>query len=238
MLFKKNTILLPLFFLVFINSYGQHYNQSVKIIGKMSDVMRNGNLKSTIILDTISNKTNLYGLGPLDSLKGEVIILNGRIYKSFIQNSRGVVDSSASKLAAPFFSYANISKWLLLHLPDSVINLRSLDEYLSVRFSKSVQPFYFKLTGKIDAGTIHIVNLPSNYKIKSPSDARTGQVNFDLKEQKVIILGFFSFNHKSIFTHHDTNMHLHLLTGDRVLMGHVDELTFNSNNLTIEVQEF
>lgn len=238
MIIKKNSVLLFSFFLVVINSYSQRYVQSVKIIGKMSEVMRKGNLTPTIMMDTISNKTNLYGMGPLDSLKGELIILDGKIYKSFIQNDIVVIDSSASKVLAPFFSYVNISKWSWLLLPNTVTNLKSLNDYLSNRFSKSEQPFYFKIIGTIDSGTIHIANLPSYYKIKSPNDALTGQVKFSLKNEQVVILGFFSFNHQGIFTHHDTNMHLHLLTKNRALMGHVDDLFFNSNNITLEVQEF
>jgi hypothetical protein len=38
------------------------------------------------------------------------------------------------------------------------------------------------------------------------------------------VLGFYSNSHHAIFTHHTTNMHLHLKTLDNLLAGHIDDL--------------
>jgi len=39
------------------------------------------------------------------------------------------------------------------------------------------------------------------------------------------MLGFYSNAHHAIFTHHTTNMHIHIKTMDNTLAGHVDDLT-------------
>ena len=39
------------------------------------------------------------------------------------------------------------------------------------------------------------------------------------------MLGFYSNSHHAIFTHHTTNMHIHVKTVDNKIAGHVDGLT-------------
>jgi acetolactate decarboxylase len=39
------------------------------------------------------------------------------------------------------------------------------------------------------------------------------------------MLGFYSNAHHAIFTHHMTNMHIHVKTTDNKIAGHVDDLT-------------
>ena len=43
----------------------------------MKNVMWKGELHGNLKLDTISNKTNLYGLGPVEYLAGEILIIDG-----------------------------------------------------------------------------------------------------------------------------------------------------------------
>lgn len=42
-----------------------HKPHEVKIVGQMKNVMRKGQLHANINLDTIADKSHLYGLGPL-----------------------------------------------------------------------------------------------------------------------------------------------------------------------------
>jgi len=50
----------------------------------MKDVMWKGQLQGIINLDTITNKTNLYGLGPVEYLTGEILVIDGKSYKSTV----------------------------------------------------------------------------------------------------------------------------------------------------------
>jgi acetolactate decarboxylase len=60
--------------------------------------------------------------------------------------------------------------------------------------------------------------------VSSPAEAHQGQVNYSVNDEQVEIIGFFSTEHKTIFTHHDTFLHMHLITADRQQMGHLDEV--------------
>ena len=91
----------------------------------------------------------------------------------------------------------------------------------------------FKISGVADNALIHIVNLPAGSKVNSPTQAHQGQIDYELSNEQIDIVGFFSTEHKAIFTHHDSNVHLHLITENRQKMGHLDEILFKDGSLTL-----
>lgn len=223
------TILVP----VSLGSKAQQTANTVKIVGEMRNVKWKGQLYGNISLDTIANKTNLYGLGPVEYLAGEILIIDGKSYKSTVVSDTAMKVEETYDIKAPFFGYANISKWTERTLPDSVQTIRQLEQYLDSITTSSPRPFMYKLSGIVEQATIHIVNLPKGTKVSSPEDAHKGKVSYQLKGEQSEIIGFFSTGHKTIFTHHDTYMHMHLITTDRKKMGHLDEVLFKTGTVKL-----
>lgn len=166
--------------------------------------MWKGQLGGNIDLDTIANKTNLYGLGPVEYLRGEVLIIDGTAYKSTVAHDSTMKVEATYDIKAPFFGYANIAQWTEEVLPDSVQTIPQLERYLDEVTQASPRPFMFKLSGTVQQAIIHVVNLPEGSKVSSPEEAHQGQVNYELKNEPSDIVGFFSTEHKAVFTHHDT----------------------------------
>lgn len=225
---KHKTILLTLtiFTLTSNSAIAQQTSGDVKIVGEMKNVMWKGQLSGSINLDTLTNKTHLYGLGPVEYLRGEILIVDGKSYKSTVVSGKTMKVEETYDLKAPFFGYAVISKWTEHELPDSVQSIPQLETYLVQTTKNAPRPFMFKLTGTVEQATIHVVNLPEGSKVSSPDEAHEGQKNYDLKNEQSEIIGFFSTEHKAIFTHHDTFLHMHLITKDRLKMGHLDKVVF------------
>ena len=215
------------------SSSAQHTTHGVKIVGQMKNVMWKGQLYGTIDLDSISNKTNLYGLGPVEYLAGEILVLDGKSYKSTVVSDTRMDVAETFEIKAPFFGYANISRWTKQTLPDSVQTLPQLESYLNRVTGNSSRPFMFKLTGTVEQATIHIVNLPKGTNVSSPDEAHNGQVSYQLANESSEIIGFFSTEHKGIFTHHDTYLHTHLITADRHKMGHLDKLLLKKGTVKL-----
>ncbi len=208
-------------------------DNEVIVVGEMKNVMWKGQLFANINLDTIANKTNLYGLGPLEYLAGEILIIDGKSYQSTVISNDKMKVEETFTIKAPFFGYANISKWEEKILPDSILTTQQLEEYINQETKQSKRPFMFKLNGKIDNAKIHIVNLPKGSKVSSPKQAHEGLINYYLTNEKVDIVGFFSTEHQTIFTHHDTYLHMHLITSDRQKMGHLDEVLFKKGEMKL-----
>ncbi|WP_241498970.1 acetolactate decarboxylase [Rufibacter ruber] len=213
--------------LVLIISWGtcsSAYAQQVKLVGAMRNVMMKGQLRATVDLDTLSSKTHLFGLGPMENLAGEILVLDGTAYKATVQPDNSMKVEETFQLKAPFFGYATVEKWVEQKLPAKVQTLPQLEDYLTQRAANVKEPFFFKLEGMAEHATIHVVNLPAGTVVRSPKDAHQGQVDYAVANVPVQVLGFYSTAHKTIFTHHDTNLHLHLITADKQKMGHVDGL--------------
>ncbi|PVY40723.1 acetolactate decarboxylase [Pontibacter virosus] len=212
-------------------------SSDVQVVGAMRHVMWKGELAGKVDLDTLTNKQHLYGLGPVEYLAGELLILDGKSYKSVVTSDTTMRVEETFAVKAPFFVYAQVPDWHELSLPDSIRTMQQLELYLDHETQNSKRPFAFRVSGQVERATIHIVNLPAGSTVSSPAEAHQGQVNYELAQSDVDIVGFFSTEHKAVFTHHDTFMHLHLITKDRAQMGHLDDVTFKSGTLTLYLPE-
>lgn len=230
---KIYTIVLS--FSLFTSYYlsAQQFVNEVKIVGQMKNVMWKGELYGNIDLDTIANKEHLYGLGPVEYLAGEILIIDGKCYKSTVVYNNKMEVEETFNIKAPFFGYANISNWSEQSLPDSILTIDQLEKYLYKKSENSTSPFLFKLKGEVKKATFHIVNLPKGSKVSSPDEAHKELMKFKLRNEKIEIIGFFSTAHKTIFTHHDTFLHMHLISLDRKKMGHIDDVFFKKGSFKI-----
>jgi acetolactate decarboxylase len=225
--YSKSKTRQSIFFLL-ISAYSSNADvpNAPRIVGAMKDVMWEGKLQGVINLDTISDKKHIYGLGPVEYLTGEVVIIDGVSYKSQVKADSTIQVTNTFKIKAPFFSYANIPKWRELELPDSISTLPGLERFLDEKTKTRSGPYLFKIEATVDSATFHIVNLPTGAKVSSPGDAHSGQRNFQIKNTAVQLIGFFSTQHQAIFTHHDTHIHIHLITEDLKQMGHLESIDF------------
>lgn len=224
---------LTLLTLVSFTSAAQPTKNKVKIVGQMRNVMWKGQLYGTISLDTIANREHLYGFGPVEYLAGEILIMDGKSYLSTVVSETEMKVEETYHLKAPFFAYANIARWTERTLPDSIQTLPQLEAYLDKVTRSAPRPFLFKLTGTVAKASIHIVNLPKDSKVSSPDEAHQGRKNYELTNEPSEIIGFFSTRHKAVFTHHDTFLHLHLISTDRQKMGHLDEVLFKKGTVRL-----
>jgi acetolactate decarboxylase len=69
--------------------------------------------------------------------------------------------------------------------------------------------------------------------VSSPEEAHQGQTNYELENINSDIIGFFSTQHQTIFTHHDTFLHMHLINKDRQKMGHLDKVLFKKGSMKL-----
>jgi len=204
---------------------------NITIVGAMKNVMWKGELGNNINLDTISNKTGLYGLGPSSYLTGELLINNGKSYVSKVTSNSTMTVKKTFEVSAPFFVYGNVSEWHEIELPPNVKTIKDLETFIDDKTADFKRPFAFKLIGQASSAQIHIQNLPEGTKVSSPDDAHQGQTNYDLVNKEVDIVGFFSTKHQGVFTHHDSYLHMHLITQDEGEMGHLDVLEIGKMTL-------
>lgn len=204
----------------------------LEITGAMHRVMREGKLEGMINLDTIQNKEHLFGVGPLAFLRGEILILDGQAYVSRATPDSTIVIEENWQAQAPFFVAARVPAWEEVSLPDSVRTIPQLENFL-LQLRGDAEPFPFKLTGNVAFADIHIVNLPPGSAVSSPQEAHVGLQHFYLENEPVDMVGFFSTQHQTVFTHHDSYVHMHLITQDRKKMGHLDAVQLQPSAVSL-----
>lgn len=218
------------------NSLQKSAYSDIQIVSAMKNVMWKGELHGKILLDTIKDKTGLYGVGPLEGLRGEVLLFNGVTYTSKVDSAGNPILETSTDVRAPFFVYANVNMWDTISLPSSISTIDQLDKFIDDSTKSNKRPFAFRLSGKVEELHYHIQNLPPNTKVSNPKEAHAGQVKYKLDTAEVEIVGFFSTEHQGIFTHHDTHLHLHVLSNDLKHMGHMDKVLFRDMKLLLPLR--
>jgi len=209
----------------------------VSIVGQMKDVKWKGELQGKLALDSLPGGTAVYGMGPLSFLRGEIMVYGGRYYVARVLPDSSMQVKEEAHIEAPFFGYAVIPAWKSMNLPNTVWNLSQLQTWLGTLNFNRGEAFMFRMEGQIQEARIHVVNLPEGSQVRSPEDAHRGKVDYVLNQGIVSIIGFYSTRHRGIFTHHDTYLHLHLLSADKQKMGHVDGLRFDPKHMRIFLPE-
>ena len=194
---------------------------TVTVTGAMRNVMWKGELGPVISLDSLRNKGS-YGIGPLSGLRGEILLSNGIPYVSFIDEEGTPRVEKRPDATAPFLVRTSQVTWDQHKLPNTEINHKYIEHYLNKLATKYDEPFAFRILGNATAADIHVQNLAPGSIVSSPTEAHAGQVNLQVPPGAVEILGFYSRKHQGIFTHHDSNVHMHLITEDKKMMGHLD----------------
>lgn len=198
--------------------------QEIHVIGAMKQVMWKGELEGIIKLDTLESDGSLYGLGPESFLTGELLISKGKTYVSRVTSDSTMTVEQRSDVTAPFFVYGYAEGMNASELPPEIKSIPDLERFLDQKSKNQDQPFLFTLSGTAITAKIHVQNLPPGSKVTNPDEAHQGQVDFLLNNRQVEIVGFYSTKHQGIFTHHHSHVHMHLITSDKSMMGHLDEI--------------
>ncbi len=206
----------------------------VVVTGAMRRTMWEGQLAGLILLDSIA-KPGTYGIGPLEYLRGEITLVDGHSFVSTAVNDSAMRVEERSDVKAPFFVRAQVSGWVDVPLPMEVVDLLSLDAFLTAWGKDRSPPFVFRIDGLVTEAQLHVMDVPPGTEIHGPDEAHASQKNFTLREVDAELVGFFSTRHKAVFTHHDTNIHVHLVTADRSAMGHVEQLLLDPRRVRLKV---
>jgi acetolactate decarboxylase len=197
----------------------------VKHSGALRTIM-SGNLQSVISLDSFSNKKNFYALGAVDHLKGEIQIFDSKPSNSFIMDSTLQI-KDAYNLKAALLVYTEVETWNEFKI-ENILTKDDLENAISETAKSNginlENPFPFLLEGKIKELDWHVINWKDGDTIHSHTKHKASGLNGNLKDEDVLIIGFYSSKHKAVFTHHTTNMHMHFKTDDNTVAGHIDDL--------------
>lgn len=203
-------------------------NFKVKYKGALKNIMHKGDISAKADLKEIENLEHIYALGALEYLKGEIQIFDSKPFNTMVTDSVLTFDNSFNKKAT-LLVFASVNKWKSISIPTVVVSHEQLEKYIEQEAMKNQidpdEPFPFLLEGTPKSFDWHVINWKDGDTEHSHAKHISSGLNGTVENRQVEMLGFYSDSHHAIFTHHITNMHIHVKTVDNKIAGHVDGLT-------------
>ena len=223
-------------FVIIMNSCSTSNNKEVEVhyYGALKNMMHKGDLSAKVTLDELKDMNHLYALGAVDNLKGEVLILDGVPSVSYVEGNDSskimMLDNSFEKKACLLVT-ASVEQWESIIIPNTVITYENFEGFVKKAASESGvntdEPFPFMIEGFIKSFDWHIIDWPEGDTEHSHDKHIHSGLYGTLENQAVEMLGFYSDKHHAIFTHHTTNMHVHVKSDKAI--GHADSFTLGEN---------
>lgn len=200
----------------------------VKYFGALKNMMHKGDVSAKADLSDFENSEHLYAIGALENLKGEIQIIDGESFNTFILDS-AISFNKLFNRKATLLVYATVETWNTHEITDDIKTYEQLEEYIaSIAKENGVninEPFPFLIEGNAKSFDWHVINWKDGDTEHSHEKHVNSGLHGTIENREVELLGFYSNSHHAIFTHHTTNMHIHVKTSDNEIAGHIDGLT-------------
>jgi acetolactate decarboxylase len=197
----------------------------VRWIGAQREVLA-GDIRGHVALAELSATPHLYGLGPLEGVRGEVSIFGGPPSIARIDVGM-VVTTETWDARACFLVWAQVPSWFEHTHRSALEHLERVEnEVVALASERDLdldRPFPFRVLGSAVAATLHVLDkrdgLPHNSERHEQAKVRR-----TLRHTAVELIGFHSRQHRGVFTPRDSNVHVHLRTDDGRVSGHLEEI--------------
>ena len=200
----------------------------VEYKGALKNMMQKGDISAKTDLAIFENTKHFYALGAIENLKGEIQIFDSEPFNTMEVDSMLTFDNSFNKKAT-LLVYTSVSKWKLINIPNNVVTYEQLENYIEQTAQENKintdEPFPFLIEGRPESFDWHVINWKDGDIEHSHEKHKNSGPHGTINNRQVEMLGFYSNSHHAIFTHHTTNMHIHVKTVDNKIAGHIDGLT-------------
>jgi len=209
----------------------------VKVAGEMKKIMRQADLSAHISLDTLINKPHIYGHGPAEGIKGEILIIDSKPYWCKVEAEQPVTIIS-QKIKAAMLVYAQVPGWKQTTITDEIKDYASLEKavekFASQNGQRLEEPFPFLIKGNINTASWHVIDWKEEVTHTFDNHKQFAKYG-RFSNEPVVLLGFYSNKHHSIFTHHTTNMHIHVMDEKKTIVGHLEDFSAGTGTLTLSI---
>lgn len=223
----KRLYIIGLILPVFLTGCNTNSEITVEYSGALREIM-SGNIMATKSLRELKDIKDVYALGAMENLKGEIQIFKGEVFNSYVSDSIVLIANSYDHKAS-LLVYSDVKDWEAVEVPSDITTKVDLEEFVyDIANEKGIsieEPFPFLISGVVQSLSWHVINWAENDKEHTHEKHKLSGLNGVINNNTVEIIGFYSDKHKGVFTHHSTNIHLHFRTDEGKLAGHVDDLT-------------
>lgn len=225
----------PIIFLtLLISSCTSTPTFTVQHAGALKNMMHMGDISAKTNLADLKSTPNLYAIGAFENLKGEIQIFNSESFNTFVQDSALAFDKTFDKKAT-LLVWAQVEEWTSIEIPKDITTLNELESFVSAAALKNnidtTKPFPFLIDATAQSFDWHVINWKDGDRVHTHAKHVNSGLKGTQTDTKVELLGFYSTSHHAIFTHHTTNMHIHVKSASPTIAGHLDGLVLGNGGV-------
>jgi alpha-acetolactate decarboxylase len=203
--------------------------------GRLSDLMQQGRTGPAVWLRKLGEDPSLVGLGALSGLRGEVAVVDGRIWLGYATgdtNSHGRELDGADETAA-FLAVASVPEWRTF-----TVGVRVLDESIDRTLESLARdagldarrPLPVVVTGRLRNLRFHVADgrgMAQGVPI-SEKDLLAASSKGGAEDVQGVLVGFFSTAAHPAILHPGKSRHLHVVLPEKPEVGHVDHVDLDA----------
>jgi acetolactate decarboxylase len=213
------------------------WQPAVQVYGAMRNFMKGNDFGGKVQLSTLT-RPHLYGLGVASGLRGELLAWDGTITLTTVAPGGKTTSRPAPAASqAALLVTSEVAHWQAVPLPTAVADVATLERLITraaaQRGLDTTTALPFRLSGRPIAVHYHVMDWPGSTTQHTMENHKQYAVKGTFVNEAVEVLGFFSRQHQSIFTHHSTFLHMHARPAGRAFAGHVDDLRFAPGAATL-----
>ncbi len=199
----------------------------VRVYGELRAIMQRGDLSPKVLLDTLNLKETTIGLGVASDLEGEIIIVNGKVYVSHVEDGKIESEQTSKLTAAMLVMYeVGISDHLVSVDIDSI---EHLEKFIG-GYARS-QPLAFIINADEGEVFYHVIDWKQGVA-HTPGNHKQFAIRASFSNENVIMIGFYS-EQAGVFTPHTSKLHLHVYDPKTGIVGHVEEIRLRNPGIEI-----
>jgi len=204
--------------------------EPVEVHGALRAMFHQGEIGEKVKLDALLPDADLYAVGALADLAGEITVIGGKAYLSYPEGEQQARTelSSESDAGATLLVATRVAAWSK-HSIEAAIPFEKIGaeiERLARAAGLSLDArIPFLLEGEFEQLRWHVVD---GRRLAGGGDSHedhlAAAVNLSRERAPATLIGFYSQNDGGVFTHMGATTHIHCVVNDPLSAGHVDHV--------------
>lgn len=202
----------------------------VEVHGALREMMHEGRTGPVVEVARATGTPEVLAVGALAHLAGEVTVLDGEAWLSYAEadGTARTVHTRAPSDSAALLVVGRLpaAQWVTLEedLPLEALAGR-VAELARARGVDTTRPFPFVVEGPLRDVAWHVVDGRKLRPGASHREHAAAGVQGQRAQATGVLVGFYSTRHHGIFTHHDSDAHVHVVLPEENASGHLDGVT-------------
>jgi alpha-acetolactate decarboxylase len=211
---------------------------AVRAYGNFKHLSHRGDASSKVALRELPATPGNYAVGALEGLRGEIVMLDGKLLVTRGHSETGRTEAPATGDAATLLALAQVPAWREVTVP---VDLKQAEfeafvvKQASAQGIATTDAFVFRVRGEFPQMTWHVVigGVGGGHgTAHTPGHARSRV--FEEPGAKGVLVGFHSGSGlEGVITHPGERFHLHYATADASRSGHVDAYAVRAGSVLL-----